>query len=290
MRRSDFIQLKLSCISVQFFGATFQAEWQLVDANGSFDVVSAFNCRAYSVQFDSRFGGVSSLVDSTTQRELADAQHRLGSFIYQTMTESDFDVYIEAAHYAWTSHTDYGKYRLAHYANYSEHQYVRTSLVNLYRSSANSNEFLVEMDFGCKQDNLTTLYGAMHRVLTRVSFDSSTAPLTMELVLLNKTFSRVPEALYFGFAPLDCAAWSVDKIGAAVDVAEVMTNGSYHMHGVVGNTSCVLQDGSGDKLSFRSSYSGLVAFQPSYTNASSDFYDEFTVFPTPRLNASQTDG
>ena len=267
------------------------------NASDRFQVQSAFNGRRYWVQFEvdsgDRSGGISSLVEldghGREQRVYADEHHVLGQFVYQTMTEKDFDVYIDSFYFAWTSHTDYGKYRLSEFANFTEHQYVVAQFKRLYVLKEDENEFLVEMDFGVYHQDLPQNYGAMQSVFNRISFNSESAAFAMELVIINKTFSRIPECYYFTFLPLDCGHWRVHKIESMVDVGDIMKNGSYHMHGVIGNTSCDLR-GDGQRMDFRSLHSGLVAFKPLYTNASSDFYDEFTVFPTPLLNASETDG
>ena len=57
------------------------------------------------------------------------------------------------------------------------------------------------------------------------------------------------------------------------------------MHGVIGNTSCI---SNGNKLNYKSPHSGLVTFKPRYTNTSSDFYNEFSGFPTQIFNSSRT--
>ena len=92
------------------------------------------------------------------------------------------------------------------------------------------------MDFGIYQQNLTELYGGFERVYNHINFDSDKATFTMELILINKTFTRIPECYYFKFKPLNCSKYRVNKIDRMVNAGDIIKNGSYHMHGVIDNT------------------------------------------------------
>ena len=270
--------------------------WKLVvDAGRRFNVTSKSNGRRYAVEFDvNGSGGISSLLDIESGIDYVgggNERNVFGEFVYQTMDEEDFRNYIDSVWYRWRSSLDYGKYRLDEIANFTKHQYVGGRFRNLYVLKDDEGDFktfLVEMDLGPFQGDLQRDYGAMDRVFVVYDFNAESATFTMELVLINKTYSRIPEALYLTFKPQECRRWTVDKIGSAVDVGNVMKNGSYHLHGVIGNTSCVLNNGKG--ISFHSVHSGLVTFKPQYADSTSDFYNEFTVFPSPLVNASESDG
>ena len=269
------------------------SKWTLIsptNASDIFEVQSLYNGHSYQIQFDTKStGSIIKLYDINNDINYAENNNSFGEFIYQTLTEIDFDIYIDTFYYAWTSHTDYGKYKLDEYANYTQHQYIKSQFKNMYMNKDNNNEFLIEMDFGIYQNNLTNLYGSPQIVYNHINFNSKESTFEMNLILINKTFTRIPEVYYFKFNPINCTNWKVEKMEQMIDTRYIIKNGSYHMHGNIGNTSCTMMNNN-KEINFESIDSGLVALKPKYINTSSDFYNEFTPFPTPLLNASQTDG
>ena len=69
------------------------------------------------------------------------------------------------------------------------------------------------------------------------------------MLLINKTATRMPEAMFFVFDPLPAgaASWTVDKLGEWIAPDEVMVGGSPHLHAVSSGAcavcACVRADG-----------------------------------------------
>ena len=57
--------------------------------------------------------------------------------------------------------------------------------------------FWLKLVFGIYEQNLSDIYGGFQRIYNLVSFTSDEATFTMELILSNKTFTRIPECYYF---------------------------------------------------------------------------------------------
>ena len=164
------------------------------------------------------------------------------------------------------------------------HQYISGSFKNLYQSGSDSNEFLVEIDFGAQQLNLTKYYGVPQSVFNYVSFNSNSSTLTMTVTYINKTMTRIPEDIYFRFNPINCSDWKVEKFSEYIDLQDIIQNGTAHMHNINGDAYCDNINGN-DAAGFRVNGidSGLAVFPPKGS-------DEFSAFPTPLVEASETEG
>lgn len=103
----------------------------------------------------------------------------------------------------------------------------------------------------------------------RINYTATHDGLSIELTLVNKTSTRMPEALYFGFNPRGSGTgiWSMDKLGSAVSPLDVIDGGSKGLHCV--SAAGVSLNANGTLRSFGSPDAALVR------------WDKMLPFPTP---------
>lgn len=177
-----------------------------------FNVISNYNNNEYEIQFDIKTGGISKLFNMNKSINYASVNNILGEFIYQTLNENDFnDGFI--ANYSLDASLsyiqgDFGKHELNQYAN-PKHQYIIPNMKQVYQNNMNKNEFLIEFDFGNYYDILRFYYGIPQYLYNKISFNSDISVFTMDLYLINKTATRIPENIFVKFNPLNINKWKV---------------------------------------------------------------------------------
>lgn len=97
------------------------------------------------------------------------------------------------------------------------------ALTSLWRKD---ETVLAELSF---DPSLHTSYGAPSRAW--VNYTATTTGLAVTLTLVNKTSTRLPEALYFGFNPIgDNSTWAMDKLGGWTSPLDVVDGAAKGMH------------------------------------------------------------
>ena len=163
----------------------------------------------------------------------ADINNPLAVISYHTYNESDFDAM--AAAYDYYGNAGFDKPNVTQNANPNSSIW-QTSLRGLYRSKNNQNEFLLNL---CFKDSLAhEYYGAPQEMWLSINFSASdTVVLEIDLLMVNKTATRLPEALMFEFLPKG-SMWigEIEKISsdlspkATIEITSVVLNGSQHQH------------------------------------------------------------
>eukprot|EP01084_Bolivina_argentea_P019782 36796_1 len=261
-------------------------DWILVtNPNHTFDVQSSYSGNKYNIQFKGGF--ISDLYDVTNDINFTSNNKVFGKFIYQTLTEIDFNNYV--THYADKGYIypDMGKPGLDKHAN-PKHQYITATFDKLWKSASDTNKFLIGLNFGNNQTNLKQKYGIPSYIYNEINFNNSFNTFSMNIIWINKTMTRMPETYYLEFNPVDCNSWRVEKLNQMINITNVMMNGTFHTHTFTKDITC--QFGQNDKIQMSSYDSPIVVFKPKYTNTSSYFYNEFTPFCIPFLNASEDNG
>ena len=143
----------------------------------------------YTMQLNASNGAIGMLYDKTKGRQYADGRtgHNLGQFWWQFLNES---LKGTEAHISLPN------------------VYITTELVGLFQSVADESQLVLEMRFG-DDANLCANYSCVDRVYNEVQFDCEAGRIEMDLKLINKTLTRIPETLYFSFVPYMCRNWSI---------------------------------------------------------------------------------
>eukprot|EP01083_Nonionella_stella_P005891 17007_1 len=276
-----------------------QDEWtQIHDIDPTFDVV--VNNIVYQVRFDIKTGAIIQLMNSKTGANyvssLASENDGLGIFMYQTYTEQNFsDFYFEYSIVPDEGcNLDYCKNGMGNAAPWTNTQYnAYSSLLGLYRSAKDKNVFLVECDLGDVGQVLTQQFGAPDKVFVKYNFSGTfdvfesdateNDGFSIELWINNKTYTRLPETMWFAFKPkLKFDQVFVDKSGEYINPNNVVNNGTFHLQSVSPDGSVVSRfNGNKNTIEIYSLDAALSAFVP---NGSTEFTDLVTPFIPSDLN------
>ena len=147
--------------------------------------------------------------------------------------------------------------------------YLTTDLVDIWKHNhtEDENTFVVEMRFGdgAMYDNLCANYSCTERVYNELRFECDSNRIVMDLKIIEKTLTRVPETLYFSFRPYQCRDWRIASYGEDVMLNDIIGNGSWNIYnyGIEGNVSCgFLNEIAGHRLQMESIDVGLTSWKP----------------------------
>eukprot|EP01084_Bolivina_argentea_P029224 54231_1 len=255
------------------------------------------NNKPYIIQFNSSTGALNELINNMTgikyiEHDSTTFPYGLGLFYYSTRTENDFsEWFIHQYDYhpnknVCNKPNGFCKSGLSKAAPFVIHQNVLPKLINLYQHKNDKNVFLAEMNFGSKQNDLQTNYGIPEKLYNIVNFtnnnDAKKDSFSMELIWINKTFTRIPESIFMAFNPnIACDNMYALKVGEIVNINDVMVNGTWHMHTVDANYGYVECEFNNKQNSiyFVPIEAGVASFVPIKMN-------EYTSFPIPMTETS----
>lgn len=209
--------------------------------------------------------GVSAAVDPLTgglrllqlgNQSLADDQHVLGAFSYQTYSQEDYDTFFSeypSVPDLFYFRLDFGKpgvWLAAPKSTVSHGQ-----IVNMWVSSPVRDSLVVELRVDVAN------YGAPSTVFLEYNVLSPSS-VGLTVTVFNKTNTRLPEALWVAFNPIvlnPLEGYVLSKLDNFVDPMQVILNGSMHLHGLSPATDKVGVEYLPQKLSLRSLDAALVS-------------------------------
>ena len=207
-------------------------DYYIVTPNESFSLFGG----AVNVAFDSEGGWIYQLdyVISSRTHHLASKTNPLAFLTYHTYNESDFEYFNSL--YDYYGNAGYDKPNSTINAHPKSAMY-KSSLESLYRSMANPADFIAKFTF----DPVThSYYGSPSEVWMHYTFTSSKQAhvgLKVEVVMINKTATRLAEATMLSFQPMkptNTSTWNgfVYKISNStpIDMHSVVRNGSQLQH------------------------------------------------------------
>ncbi|KAK9815327.1 hypothetical protein WJX72_001843 [[Myrmecia] bisecta] len=213
----------------------------------------------------------------------ASKDHPLGQVVYNTYTEGDYQVIFRDYSYCpaeeWAQ-LDFGKHNcnVAH----PRHAAATASLTEVWhKGDGEVFEVLVRSRL---PDWMVTDAGAPEEVWTHIQSPKNDASLLYDVIWVNKTATRLPEALWVKFAPdpalVNASSWAMYKLGRPILPANVVRNGSYSQHGVTDEGVTVTAAGaqSWEKLQIKSFDAAVVS------------PGEATPFPNPLHPPDMTKG
>merc|ERR1712187_178126 len=212
----------------------------------------------FVIDLDVEHGGVVSLVDSHG-REWASESEPLFEFQYISSNTSDFDLFdfeINGTN-ACYSKSGLQEETCASHMGCAKSQIWKPDLTKVFVCRAAGLPVTFE-------DVRPTLTGPVDRILLHLEMPSEAHPLYgahsdawVELVLphrdaeilvdlqwMNKTPTRIPEALFFNF-PVSTTrgVWQLDKLGSRIDPREVLAGSTSHLHAVGDGGATLMHDG-----------------------------------------------
>lgn len=187
---------------------------------------------AYLIAFNST-GAVDLLENTQSGTRWVGEGGALFELLYRTYSQDDYIAFIHDYMNLtnppdWALH-DFGKPN----CTVSQHAVFATQLLELWtKASAQGTALLVKM---VVSGNAQQVMGGPAELWLSLQLPAdASAPLPFAVTVLNKTTTRLPEALFLRFRPLQSAQgkWTAAKVGGAVDMRDVVDGGSKHLHGV----------------------------------------------------------
>ncbi|CAL8470098.1 g9640 [Coccomyxa elongata] len=201
-----------------------------------------FSSHAWTITIDPNSGGLSSLsrnwANGRKGRQWANAGAPLGRFMYSTYTEDDFNVIWDTYQYVqqnadWWFRKDFGKENVSSASPNHSTTYATVQGMWAKQDSADSFEFISLVTL---PQELVTNVGAPAQVWQWFKSPSTDDRLLYNVLWVNKTATRLPEALWVQFTPdakvADPDTWAMSKLGSLVSPLDVVRNGSHSMHAV----------------------------------------------------------
>lgn len=188
----------------------------------------------FSIGFDPANGAITTLTESATGRDWADATHQLAHFHYQTFSKQDYQRFrrqynINKRLTANWSIDDYTKPGIGEAGRSA---WWEPQLVALWqRETADALTFLAELSLPAEASEL---FGAPRHVTLEARLPQAAAVVELTLQWFEKPACRLPEASWLSFTPLapNTQGWRMEKIGQLISPLEVVRNGNRTLHAV----------------------------------------------------------
>eukprot|EP01120_Amphizonella_sp_Union-15-10_P001488 TRINITY_DN1159_c0_g2_i1.p1 TRINITY_DN1159_c0_g2~~TRINITY_DN1159_c0_g2_i1.p1 ORF type:complete len:394 (-),score=77.73 TRINITY_DN1159_c0_g2_i1:9-1190(-) len=213
-------------------GYTPLSDWGTTISAGNFDI-----------SFSST-GAISYLVDKTTRRQWSSSTYPIGQFTYDSLSNQDVDAFLKeytiCQSCGWWVPKDFGKFNLSG----DFHASWLPQLTNAW--SYEDNNVYSFVLFSQMDSRAWTTFGSPQSVWLTVNITKGQSIIDFDLQLIQKTPSRLPEALWFSFIPQvnDKNGWFIHKMNVPIPSLDVVQNGSMHLHNVIGGVNYKSTDGS----------------------------------------------
>ena len=205
--------------------------------------------RHFEVALDPDTGAITHLKQHSSGQIWADKTHPLALFTYQTLSQADYQTFLKTYVLSkeWWAPQDFGKPNIEKLA--AESRTWSPSLRQILAGrSAQGFRLVAELaieDATAEEHGLVAWPG---QIFVELDFPDAEPVMHLRLSLLHKSASRMPEAMWFTFAPPPSAAqpasrpWTLEKLNQLVRADDVLPGGGRTMHAVTARLGC----GSGE--------------------------------------------
>ncbi|DBA83693.1 TPA: hypothetical protein ACH3X1_006235 [Trebouxia sp. C0004] len=190
------------------------------------------------------FSGLQYLWPEQEGSNWATPQQPLGQVLYDTYTEEDYHIIWETYSYSDFS-WDFGKLNSS--AAKPRHSRLSPTITKVYKQQGGGGfKALLK---GSMPAWAVQEAGAPAEVWLDIQAPEDTDSLLLDVIWVNKTATRLPEAMWVQFAPSSAVAdphsWQMYKLGRPISPLEVVYNGSQSMHAVCDDGISVQGSGQG---------------------------------------------
>ena len=185
-----------------------------------------FETEHFSGRFDLEHGAITEL--DFDEQQWASADHPLGQFRYDLYSQADYDRFFaqiikENDETRSWAREDMSKPGIPP----TEHQYWLPGLRSvLHRQDASGQIFLLKMRVPEEP------YGCPRHLWAQWTFPAGLPEIHVRLAWIDKPACRLPEALWFSFAPMAGQALKLEKLGQMISPLDVVRNGNMRLHAV----------------------------------------------------------
>jgi len=200
------------------------------------DHSSIFETAFFTLRFNPMNGAINLLKDRLTRRNWATPQHPLGLLCYETFAQADYDRFyrqyiIERSKDTSWAVQDFTKPGIE--AAGAQHNEWLPELRQIYhRASAQAEQFILCLE---PADTAWQEFGCPRTFYLRVELSKVKPVIEFDLQWFHKQANRLPEAIWFSFAPLTSSrtGWKLKKLGQEISPFNVIRNGNRKLHAVM---------------------------------------------------------
>eukprot|EP01084_Bolivina_argentea_P223249 377776_1 len=200
-------------------------------------------CNGLSIQFDGINGKIISF--NYMNREWASINNPIGYFEYITLDESDFEYMCQ----------DYGHgcYKKPGSQKYDIRAKWYPKMSGLYLKNISNGicSIISQVTFNSTSSKL--LGSASEGYLNITIINETNGNINMDIILLNKTSTLLPESMFFSFKPNiennnENVTFNAMKLDSKIRFDNVMMNGSQYQHGIWDGIENIIYDKQNNKV------------------------------------------
>jgi hypothetical protein len=182
---------------------------------------------------DAQTGAIARLQNKSTGREWASPTNPIGLFIYQTLSQKDYDRFF--ANYIvskadWAA-KDFGKPNIERFG--VESREWLPALTDLHvEESAEGHSVLAALQIQSAEAFQSGLASFPQKIYVELNLPRKEPVVHLTLSWFQKPSTRLPEAIWLTFNPVASVeqGWALTKSGKPVSPFDVVTSGNRHMH------------------------------------------------------------
>jgi len=189
----------------------------------------------FVVAFDPKTGALCRLRNKSTGREWASADHLLGLFSYQTLSQDDYTRYRAAyliSDASWAK-KDFGKPNIETFGAESRTWIPALVASHIEKGAQGIRIFCrLEIDDAPALDSGRAAFP--QKIYTEVFLPKEKPEIHLAVSWFRKAATRMPESIWLSFDPIvaNQNGWTMKKVDEQVSPFDVVTSGSRHMHAV----------------------------------------------------------
>ncbi len=189
----------------------------------------------FRIRFDASNGSIIQLDHKDTRRDWASKDNPIGLFRYEAFSKSDFDRFYQRyirdkrAVKRWAV-DDYTKPGMPDTLAARKAWFPRVEATYL-RDNNHSKQVLLKLTM---PNDANSEFGSPKNIYVQVTFPHQEPSIYFDVQWFDKPASRLPEALWFSFAPVitDRRGWWFEKMGQLVSPLDVVRSGNRKLHAV----------------------------------------------------------
>lgn len=189
----------------------------------------------FALKLDAGTGAITGLRNRRTGHEWAAADHPLGLFSYQTLSQADYTRYRQAylVEHAWWTQKDFGKPNIQTFGAKHQEWFPAAAVIH-WQEDEQGHRVLARLmidDAAALRSGRAAFPGRMYLELV---LPKQKPVVEVSFYWFDKPATRLPEALWLTFNPVVSSerGWFLDKVGERISPFEVLPGGGRHMHAV----------------------------------------------------------
>ncbi len=219
------------------------------------------DARHFTLAIDGQTGAILRLRNKKTQREWASPAQPLALFVYQTLSQDDYQRFVTSYALEFDSHpeilSDLGKPNMT--TLHPQSREWTPQLARCWAGREGSNHrVLAQLNFPDPSSQRSGLTAWPEKLYLEILLPDDDPVVRLNLYWFDKAAQRLPEAMWFSFLPVapEQEGWTLTKVDEPVSPFDVVVGGNRHMHAI---SDSIRYKAAGDDFSIQSLDAPLLA-------------------------------